>query len=323
MSLTVRKVLLFLISFVILVSGCSLKLKTKEIVESEYRSVGNEMKVFGFGIGESMSNIVDVIGESGEKKETFHYFPGEDLKVYYQHNHSRFIATKNNEFAILDDIKVGMHREVLINDFPNLDLFEYTVEGREDPSIFLTAGNQKIVLNMKNNEVNEIILGKQDVSFAELLGLKSEGQDMYSDEELFSQSKFLSFKLDIGTNNEKLLSKEFLEYAKIGLIEGVPLPIGTSKYELSRRFGTPNYIFKGEDGKGSYYYYKRFNLYLGFDENERLKILKMPVNVKVEDFLKAQGLASAENQEFGQYSLSIYHENGVVSEVLITGKDLP
>lgn len=321
MRMKFKKMILFL-TIAIILSGCSLKLKTKEIKESEYHSAGNEMDVFGFGIGESMNNIVDVLGKPKEKTEEYYSFPKEDLKVYYQQNLSKYISTSHPEFQIMEEIHPGMHRETLINDFPDLDLFEYKTTQRENPAILLAAGRQKIVLEMVNNEIDEIFLASQDIPFATLLGLNGEeAQNEFSDETIYSESTFLSFKLDIGTNNKKALSKNLIDYAGIGLIEGVPLPIGTSKYELTRRFGAPNYIFEGEKPNTTYYYYKRFNLYLGFDESETLSELRLPVNLDTEEFFMAQGITRRQKHEYEEYVMMIEQGEGRVTEVIVAKKD--
>lgn len=319
MNLKVTFILLSIVA--ILMSGCSLKLKTKEIVEAEYHSAGNELELFGFGIGETMNNVADFVGEPYKKTKNYYSFPEENLKVYYQYNRSEYLATSNPEYRVLDKIYPGMYKEKLIQEMYNLDLFEYYDEELNKTFIFFSSGAQKVVLGMKDNSVEEIVLSGSNVNFERLIFKKDPLEEMeYSDEDLFEKAKFLNFNLDMEKNNRKAFSPALLPNAKIGLVEKVPLPIGTSKYELTRRFGTPNYVFGGNKEIEDFYYYKRFNLYLGFDKNEKLAVLRMPVRIPIEDFTKRQGLDELKDLDYGDYTLRFVTKDNEVTQILIMAK---
>src|SRR3954464_14730607 len=108
-----KKVLLLLFSFTLILSGCSLKLKTKEIHEEEYISIGNELQLFGFGLGERSDNIREILGAPTKSTSQEMEFQDEELTVYSDHHISQMIVTRNPKFKISDDIHVGLTNEEL------------------------------------------------------------------------------------------------------------------------------------------------------------------------------------------------------------------
>lgn len=304
-----------------LLSACSLKLKTNEVKKEKYHSVGNEMKLFGFGIGENMRNIDEILGNPSESKENLDVFADKKLVVHYAYNISQYIETTNPDYKVLGKIKVGMFKDQLLEQFYDLDLFEYKKKDPGNSVIFFNRDNQKVVLNMGENQITKITVANNTVSLDELINGKSVlDEESKSDEEILKSSEFLTFNLDLDVNNNKALSNKFYDYLKLGLIEGVPIPIETSKNDLTRRFGEPNYVFEGKNDIKAFFYYKQYSLYLGIDETEKVRVIKMPVYLPIDTFKKAHDLKNLEPTEFGDFKIQYTIKDGNLTEIMMIKK---
>lgn len=309
------------VALIIILSGCSFKLKTQEIESDEYKSIGNEMELFGFGIGESIHNIKGILGEPEKEKTGYLKYDKNKVKVFYDFNTSKFISTSNEGFKVLEDISVGVSRKELIEQYSDLDMFEKIEEEtpERDSFIFFLTEDQKVVLYLVEDHVSEIILSSKDVPYDKLFAKKMDKEEVLSDEEIIISAHFLTFKTDFYANNLKVQSDDFIGYAKLGLVEDVPLPLGMSKSELTRRFGIPNYVISGEGAVEIYYYYNRFNLYLGFNGDDKLVELKLPVNLPYDHSLNKKRLEEirSNTENLREYGVYFTKTNNTVSEVVI------
>jgi len=321
----IKKVFLLFIAFTILLSGCSLNLKTKEIESEEYKSVGNELSLFGFGIGESIHTIRNIVNGKEVNEGKLHTYSEVQLSVFVNHNISQFIVTSNPKFEIVENIRVGMTKEELLDEYSDLELFEHKKEAEEALFIFFKINEQKVILEVQGNKIVKIIVGNEEVPLVQLVNYKKtyeNVEEIIPDDEFIASSRFLTFTIDYTENRRRLLSANFLEYARLGLIEGVPVPIGMNKNELTTRFGLPDYVFKGQGSVEIYYFYKRFNVYMGFDEVGLLIELKLPASVSVQSFKQTNNKDGELNEiEFGgKYFILFREHNKRILEVVISNK---
>jgi hypothetical protein len=320
------KFFVIVLTFSIFISGCSLKLKTKEIETKEYQSVGNEISLFKFGLGENIHNIIEVQGKPNVKDNSVYSFADGDLAVFSDHQVSRYLMTTNPKFRVLKEISIGYTRNQLLRNFNNLDLYEYKRDSNNNSSIFFQVKDQKIVLEMKNDSVAKILIGSKEIPFEQMVQYNKKAMELkeYPDEEYMMNAKLLTFAIDYYANRKKLVSDKFLPLAKLGLIEGIPVPLGMDKNELTYRFGTPNYVFKGKGNVEYYYFYNRFNLYMGFNEENQLIEYRLPVNITrqiiEQEQLNIDQIESYFKETFEDYALSAVKNGDDIYEVIISVK---
>lgn len=315
-----KKHFIFIIAICILLNGCSFRLKTKEIKADEYESIGNEIKLFNIGIGEQENIIVQKLGEPKEREAGFLQYPSKNLSVYIDGEKSYYFITSNPDFVVLEDIVIGSRKEEIINEQFDLDIFGTTNKNGNE-FLFLTEGNQKLLLELNGDVVSNIILSSKDVPFDKLLNYThsfDEDDVIQSDEEVKMGSKFLTFDIDLARNNKKALNVQFFEYAKIGVIEKVMVPLETFNSEVVRRFGEPNYVFEGKGQIEKYYFYKKLNVYLGINEEDQVIQIRLPVQLKTTEFQEKHNLASLEPIILGQYKVSFTEKDGIIEEILIS-----
>lgn len=315
-----RKLLLSVICAMLFLSGCSLKLKTREVEKADYQSIGNEMKIFGFGIGENKRNIHSVLGETTQSNENMDVYADKKITIYYGYNLSRYFVTTNPKYTLIKKIKIGIRKNELIHDFSELDLFEYKSSESGESYIFFNQENKKVVMSMEGDRVKKIILADISVPLDELINKKVNQDDVIPDEEIIKNSQFLTFNLDLSVNNKVALKSDFFNYTELGLVEGVPLPIETSKYELIRRFGQPNYVFEGKNDIKEFFYYKKFNLYLGIDKTDKISEIKLPVYMPISTFKTKHGLSNLEQTQINNYEIEYEVEDGNLIEINIKAK---
>lgn len=292
-----KKSILLLLTLTIGLVGCSFKLKTQEVQENEYKSIGNEMEVFGFGIGESLHNIKNIVGGMSKESGSIVSFPKKGLGVFLDHNRSIFLVTSNPDFAVLDDVSVGEEISDVINDHYELDFFRYKPENKDQTFIIFQKDDQKVLLEESNQQIEKIIIGGKDVPLDLMVNYSASEKikgEYLLDENVLADSVPLTFKINYTRNNKKFLSPDFLGYLKIGLFEDVPTPIGMDKNEVIYRFGSPNYVFKGNNSIDIYYFYDRFNVYMGFDEDNKIIELIAPSSLSIEEFTNAHDTSLAE-----------------------------
>lgn len=324
MELKIRDILLLMLSVLVFLSGCNLKLKTKEIQNDRYDSIGNEMELYGFGVGESIHTIEEVLDSKYKKGKKIFTFPEHELSVYIEHNISKILITKNENFNILEEIQVGMSKEELLEGFGDLELFEYWSESNQKSYIYFREKNQKVVLELSDEIITAVSLSNPDIPFEQVIYNNKvfENPDDLQDDEMISKSELLTFKIDFRENKKRALAPGFIDYAKVGLVEGIPVPIGMNKDELINRFGPPNYVFDGQSDISMYYFYERFNVYMGLNEDEELVEIKIPLSVPVNTFEETHKLdVDLDNWQIGkEYILTLIKENDKISEISLSKK---
>ncbi|MGM7702936.1 hypothetical protein ACSVDE_14495 [Pseudalkalibacillus sp. Hm43] len=310
-------------------------MKTKEIDTKEYHSIGNELKLFGFGIGEDIHNINKAVEGTVEEEELYYEFPKHELRVYLNpYKKSHFISTTNPEFEILDETALNMTKEDVMAEFSEYDLHEFVFgfgeDNPEDTSyIYFSVekeeddDKQKVVLKFNQDRVESVFLGTEDVPFHQIIEPGVEEDDLFTDDELMVLSKYLTLDVDLGLNNKKVLSKEFMQYAQVGLLEGMPFPLGFSKDDLINRFELPNTVTAGSGMVKQYYYYTAYNAYLGFtqedeESKELLTEIVIPVDLPIEEMEERYDF---KDKKMGEYSISIVTEEERVVEVILTLAD--
>lgn len=326
-SMRFKKIFLFFIAFTILLSGCSLKLKTKEIENDKYISVGNELSLFGFGIGESIHTIRNVVKSKEENEGNLYTYSDKNLSVFVNHNISQFIVTSNPRFEIMENIKIGMTKEELLDEYSDLELFEHKKEAEEALSVLFKINKQKVILEFKENKIDKIIVGNEEIPFQQMVNytkVYDDAGEIISDDEFIASSRYLTLTIDYKENWRRLLSGNFLEYARLGLIEGIPVPIGMNMNELTNRFGAPEYVFEGQGPVKIYYFYKKFNVYMGFNEEGVLIELKLPTSVSIQSFKQNNNIGQDQELnelEIGEkYTILFREHNNRILEVVISNK---
>ncbi|WP_101648113.1 hypothetical protein [Neobacillus cucumis] len=314
---------LIVICMSIFLSACSIKLKTKEVESAKYTSIGNELSVFGFGIGENIHNIEDIIQTPVEKKGALYAFPDEKLTVYVDHQISQYIITTNPKFRLSKKITIGTTKERVLSKLKDIGVYEYKPKDQQMSFLFFQMNDQKVALGVTNDKVEKIMIGNKLVPFEQMVTNipVEEDQVQDADDQFIAQSNLLTFSVNFTKNNHKVLSTKFLDFAKMGLLEGVPAPIGMDKNDLLYKYGQPNFVFKGKGKVDVYYYYKRFNSYMGFTKENKIVELRLPVDVSYQE-LKERGIPVGEKVTYGDYTLQVAGSNNLADEISISKKGL-
>ncbi|MEH7548158.1 MULTISPECIES: hypothetical protein [Bacillaceae] len=312
---------LIVICMSIFLSACSIKLKTKEVESTKYTSIGNELSVFGFGIGENIHNIEGIINTPAEEKGPLYSFPDKKLTVYVDHQISQYIITTNSKFRLLKKITIGTTKERVLAKLKDIGVYEYKPKDQQMSFVFFQMNDQKVVLQVNNDKVEEIMIGNKLVPYEQMVTNIPVEQDQVqdADDQFIAQSNLLTFSVNFTKNNHKVLSKEFLNFVKMGLLEDVPAPIGTDKKDLLYKYDQPNFVFKGKGEVDVYYYYKRFNSYMGFNKENKIVELRLPVDVSFQE-LKERGIPVGEKATYGNYTLQVTGSNNLADEISISKK---
>lgn len=316
-----KSMLIIVIGMSIFLSACSIKLKNKEVESGKYTSIGNELSVFGFGIGENIHNIEDIVNKPVEDHNPLYSFSNEKLTVYVDHQISQFIRTTNPKFRLLKKISIGTTKERVLAKLKDIGVYEYKPKDQKTSFMFFQMSNQKAVLEINNDKVASIMIGNKLVSYEQMVTNVPVDQDnvQESDDKFIAESNLLTFSVNFTKNNHKVLSNKFLDFVKMGLLEGVPAPIGMDKNDLLYKFGQPNYVFKGKDKVAVYYYYKQFNSYMGFNDENKIVELRLPVDVTFKD-LEENNIPIQKKADYGDYTLQITGSNELVDEISISKK---
>ena len=312
---------LIVICMSIFLSACSIKLKTKEVESAKYTSIGNELSLFRFGIGENIHNIEDIIHIPVEEKGALYSFPDKKLTVYVDHQISQYIITTNPKFRLLKKISIGTTKERVLSKLKDIGVYEYKPKDQQTSFIFFQMNDQKVVLQVKNDKVEKIIIGNKLVPYEQMVTNIPVEQDQVqdADDQFIAQSNLLTFSVNFTKNNHKVLSNAFLDFAKMGLLEGVPAPIGMDKNDLLYKYGQPNFVFKGNGEVDVYYFYKRFNSYMGFNKENKIVELRLPVDVSFQE-LQERGISVGEKAVYGDYLLEVTGSNNLADEISISKK---
>jgi hypothetical protein len=308
-------------------TGCSLKLITKEVQKDEYNSIGNEYSLMNFGLGESYHNVNIALKESTQQSGNIIKDESKKVRVIFDHGKAVYLVTTNKEFIILNSINVGDSLDSVVEShLKSLDMFEYKESESNEKSsfVYFNSGKQKIVMLVREGVIQKIVLSGDGVPYINLIaalkGKKVSELPVISDDELKEQSNFLTFRIDISHNSRKVLLSQFKEYTELGLIPGVPFPINSRENQLFSKYGEPNYLFEGKGKVEHYYFYKRFNLFMGYDQNKKLVAFKIPVNVSKEEFEQKHGEIKHNIMEINDYVMKFKVNNGEIEEIIVTKK---
>jgi hypothetical protein len=286
--------LLLVILLTVIFSGCNLR---SADVENAIDTPTNELELYDFQIGYAKGSVINRLGDPELESDNHMVFKHPTIFTGIEDQKLAHIVTSDSNFGTDEGITIGSSKTDVLSAYSELDLYFYNNNGEEWLYYFYGQG-VKVAFKLIDDSVQVIATGTSPLyhlfnyeSYDEM------SESFIPDEDIISLSDYLTFKENTDINNEKVMDQEFLQYASLGLIKGVPIPIGMQRSEVARRYKQADSI--EYDGIfGAEYWYKRFNASIVVNEEEIVKMLKLPIEIKEEELLQ-------------YYNHQIIEENGV------------
>jgi cupin superfamily acireductone dioxygenase involved in methionine salvage len=261
--------------------GCS-QSKTEP---AETKPLGNEQKIFGINFAQEKDSLLNSLGKPDTKENHNYIYKEKKLTVSFNDSKIDFIKIKNPEYQIGKAIAIGESITTILEKEIRTTFYKYH-SNQENPIVYFQKGDYKIVLNMKENQVESIILFQKETPFSTfIIGHDSD----LTDRELKLRSEYLNFHPNVVRNNRRVVSEDFSEFAKMGLVDAVPVPLGMEEDELIRRYDDGEFIFtelKPFEKSKYYLFYREFGVYFGI-KDKKVEEIVIPVTLKENELLAA------------------------------------
>ncbi|WP_191566707.1 hypothetical protein [Metabacillus idriensis] len=268
-----------------ILTGC-IKLKTLEVESESYKSFGNELSYYGIGLGETRKVVHDKLGDPDRVEDSRYIY--EEEKLALEFDRSRILtslSSKDSGYKTKERVKVGDDKSRLLKKYEDFDLYELATN--EGSVIYFLNRTQNVFFYLGSDQkVQEIIQTNPELSLIDAFDFfdsftLDESLKKLDDEEVIKSSKPVNLDFGFESNKQKLLSDDFLEYAKAGLFPFVPVPMDMSEEDLTFKYGSPSLIDEEDDYR--WYFYKKMKTFFGMNEDGEIKQIKAYVNVTREE----------------------------------------
>lgn len=293
--------------------GCS----QQQTLAEDYEPVGNEKELFDVPFFQSKEVIVQKLGEPAEKEAESYIYPNKGLEFSFTDKDMKHVKVTNPDYRIGESIRIGEDIDKVIEKEIRLTFYLYDTQPDQDGStIYFNKDMYKVVMNVESGRISEITIFPEETSFSKYVVNK---ESELSDRKLKLQSEYLNFKPNVDRNNKRILLGKFEEFVAIGIVEGVPVPLGMKEKELVRRYEDGEFIFKNIPGGSSehYLFYRQFGVYFGI-KNKTVNEIVIPVTLKEDKLLASYSFTNKKLMVGKDKEVSYVAENGIVTNIVMS-----
>lgn len=272
----------FCIILLVFLHGCELVyLNEKDPIDS----ATNLEEIFHVNLGYTRAQIVDSLGDPTQESFNSIEYKGIKTTFYFNDNSLSTVISSNKNLTTDDGIKMNSTREQIIKHLDeNKDLYEFIEEDGDNKITWIyTVDNDdvKIIYKLKEQKVSQIIISTDPLSTIFTNFITDKYGKEAKDEEIINDSTYINANVYPFKNNRIVLNENFLQYASIGLIENIPVPIGININDVISKYGIANYIIDTDDKM--IYWYKEFNSYFVVNkDNEYISEIILPIELEKE-----------------------------------------
>ncbi|KEZ48767.1 hypothetical protein [Metabacillus indicus] len=286
----------------LILSGC-IKLKTLEVEPEAYKSFAKELSYYGIGLGESRKVVSDKLGKPDEAEDSRYLYSDEKLELQFDRSRiMTLMSSKDPGFKTKENIHVGDTKNKLIRKYEDFDFLE--IATNQGAVVYFVHRDQNVFFYIgSDNKIKEIVLSDPELPIAEAMDFMTSfdlepSLAELENEDIIKNSKPVALDLGLEENKEKLLSDEFMDYAKASLFPEAPVPIGMSEEDLIMNNGSPGLIDEEEDYK--WYFYKKMKVFFGINEEDKVEQIKAYVKITKDELSSAYSLREEGNKVYIQ-----------------------
>ncbi|WLR41501.1 hypothetical protein LC087_11430 [Bacillus carboniphilus] len=307
-----RKRLILLMTLTLLLTGCELIYKEEA---EKYQQVGDEIETLDMEFTFNKASLERDLNINIPNNEVEFEIPNKDITIELDEDSITYYQVYNQNFNIGDVIKVGADINEVISHEEWTILYEYELS-QAHSKVFFTKKDYKVILDIKEEIIDSIVIIQKNQPYAPYV---LEKETDIEDEKLKFMSKGVNLQINYKKNNRGVVKDSFLNYAKIGLVEDIPVPVGAREYYVEKKLDEGfllDDIGVYPSDSEYYMYYNHLNTYLGMNEGVLQEFI-IPVEIKEEELLNVYTFKNRKMQLEEGLELSYQLEDEVVIYLII------